>query len=171
MVDRSDRSRSLAQMKTYYDLDGNQLDSPEGQADYVVREADGDLEIATHYMEGEPVLVVYTGSTVDGATAYHRANSLECAFQVDVDGATWVFGVDGAFSYKTRHLTVSADLLLEEELDAKDQLLGGTAYLMDDGVIRYAVEFDAHRKLGSCFDFKKGTEVPLETVGERLEMM
>jgi hypothetical protein len=158
-------------MKNYYDLDGNSLDSVEGQADYVTREADGNLEIATHFMENDPVLVVYAGSTAEAAIAYHSAQAMTCAFQVEIDGATWVFEADGTFSYKTRHLTMSADLLMEEELDADDHLLGGTAYLMDDAVIRYAVEFDAARKFVNCFDFKLGTAVPVETVAARLEMV
>ena len=156
-------------MKNYFDVDGNRLDSPEGQSDYLVREVDGDLEIATHFMESEAVLVVYSGGTAVEAAAYHGSHSFSCAFQVDVDGETWVYKADGAFNYKTRHLTVSADLLLEEELDANDLLLGGTAYLMDDGVIRYAVEFDAQRGFTTCFDFKIGAEIPVASVAARLE--
>jgi hypothetical protein len=151
-------------MTQYFDLEYQPLASNEGLQDYrSVRSEDG-VEIAETYLGGKLAFVVYQGISTAELPAFHLARYSDTDFQLQDGDVQHFYAGDGKFTYKKRQSHPHPDLLLEEEYDAGDQLIGGTAFLLKDDDIRYAVEFNGDRHYFNCYDFESGDSVPVETV-------
>lgn len=148
----------------YLDLQDQPIAPSADLHDYKTRTTDGTIVITDHYFAGKLAFSTYQGIAMQEVVAYHKARLGDVPFQLHDPGLVWFFDAAGALEYKKRDVHVSDDLLVEEECDAADQLLRGTAYAYEDGAIRYAAEFDASRQVYSCTDFSNGDSIPFEEV-------
>jgi thymidylate kinase len=148
----------------YLDLQDNLIAPRADLHDYKTRATDGAIVITDNYFAGKLAFSTYQGIDIDEVVAYHKARLCDVAFQLHAPGLVWFFDAAGTLEYKKRDVQVSSDLLVEEECDADDQLLRGTAYAYQDGEIRYAAEFDESQHYYSCTDFSNGDTIPFEEV-------
>ncbi len=161
---KADSAYLCPMIKKYLDFDDNEIVSPEGHDDYKVREESGVVVTTDHYLDGVLAFVTYSGIAADAVVAHHQTRGLSAQFQLHSADMIWFFEADGMLDHKTRHIAVSPNLQIDEELDTDDQLMRGTSYIIQDGKIRYAAEFDAERIYYNCFDFGTSEIVPIEQV-------
>ncbi len=154
----------LITMKTYLDNENNIISSPEGHKRYHVKEDLNDMVSNDYIVNDKVAFVTYQGISPSDVVMYHLGRGVLAPFHLHTSDFSWYFLPDGSLDYKKRITDLNENLQIEEEFDVEDQLLRGTAFVIEDGRIRFAVEFDHNRFYFNCYDFVANEPIPVDEV-------